>query len=99
MTRPALRLLTGLSLAAALVALPACAHGLDEKEPFGRLTVDEVEQLVAGHQGFVFDNNSKERFAKSHVAGAKWLPFNDFEASALPPDKGAKLVFYCANPH
>lgn len=45
---------------------------------------------------FIFDVNSAERFATSHVAGAANVT-TKVAADQLPPNKGAMLVFYCAN--
>ena len=68
-----------------------------EKEPFGRLTVDQVNADIAKKDAFIFDNNSKESYASGHVPGAKWVAFDKVAASDLPSDKNAKLVFYCGN--
>jgi len=75
-----------------------------EKEPFGRLTVDELEARMKAAQAgqlklAVYDNNQRERFDKSHIAGARWVSFDKIQASDLPAEKDATLVFYCANEH
>jgi hypothetical protein len=75
-----------------------------EKEAFGKLTVDELDAHLrdakAGTRKVaVFDNNQHDRFVKSHIAGAKWVAFNDIKASDLPADKDTELVFYCSNEH
>ena len=69
-------------------------------QPLKELTVDEVATRIAKKDGktFVFDNNSKERWTESHVPGAKWVDFKNVQASDLPSDKAATLVFYCAHP-
>jgi hypothetical protein len=63
------------------------------------LTVDEVAARIATNDGktFIFDNNPKDRYAKSHVPGAKWLDYDKVTASDLPADRSATLVFYCAS--
>ena len=62
------------------------------------LTVDEVEARL-GQPGFhVFDNNGEGRWKRSHVPTAKNVNPYSFEASELPPDKAATLVFYCSGP-
>jgi hypothetical protein len=105
-------------LAAACLALvasaPACSkpradHGAGEaaepgKEPFGKLTMDELETRMADAKGgkiklALFDNNQHERFMKSHLPGAHWVKFDDVKASDLPADKETNLVFYCSNEH
>ena len=62
------------------------------------LSVDEVAARL-GQPGFhVIDNNSNARWKRSHVPGAVNLNPHAFEASELPPDKAATLVFYCSGP-
>ena len=62
-------------------------------------TVDQVAAKIAAKDGktFVFDNNSKESWAKNHVPGAKWLEEDKVTAAELPADKTALLIFYCHN--
>ncbi len=60
------------------------------------LRVDEVAARL-GQPGFhVFDNNGPGRFRRSHVPGATNLNAYRFDASALPTDTSATLVFYCS---
>lgn len=64
------------------------------------LSVDQVAALLdQGAKLHVFDNNSRERYAASHLPGAIWLRYDTVEEGNLPPDKSATLVFYCANEH
>jgi len=97
-------------LALPLAAL-ACSKSAPEKssdgtsakaEAFGRLTVDEVQAKIADAKAgkgavYIFDNNGKERFDKGHVPGAKWAKPDAINASVLPADKNATLIFYCGN--
>jgi hypothetical protein len=99
--------------AALATSAAACAkarpeHGSDateaEKAAFGKLTVDELSARMSDAKAgkiklAVFDNNQHERFAKSHVPGAKWVAFDAVKASDLPADKDTELVFYCSNEH
>ncbi len=62
------------------------------------LTVDEVEARLGQPDFFVFDNNGAGRWKRSHVPSAKNLNPHMFEASDLPADKTAALVFYCSGP-
>jgi len=62
------------------------------------LTVDEVAARLGQPDFFVFDNNGAGRYKRSHVPTAKHLNPHLFEASDLPPDKTAALVFYCSGP-
>jgi rhodanese-related sulfurtransferase len=85
-------------LGLALIAGRANAGEAKDKG-YGSLTVAEVAALIAAKDADVFDNNSQDRWQKSHVPGAKWVAFNAVKASDLPQDKTRKLVFYCANTH
>jgi hypothetical protein len=62
------------------------------------LTLDEVSARIAAHDGktFVFDNNSRDRYASGHVPTARWVDHKNVTAADLPPDKAATLIFYCA---
>ena len=62
------------------------------------LTVAQVAARLGSPGFFVFDNNGAGRWRRGHVPGAKNLRAYDFEPAALPADKGATLVFYCAGP-
>lgn len=89
-------------LAALALVLAGCSRSSSSVPAPGEvktLTVDEVAALVAAHDGktFVFDNNPKDRYDRSHVPGAKWLDEENVTAADLPADKGARLVFYCAS--
>ena len=72
--------------------------GFGKPEPFGRLSVDEVETLVARGEASVFDNNGAERWKLGHVPTAKPLDSGHVEPQDLPPDPARTLVFYCAGP-
>lgn len=62
------------------------------------LTVQEVAARLGEPGFFVYDNNGKGRWARSHVPGAKNLNAHAIEAADLPDDKAATLVFYCSGP-
>lgn len=62
------------------------------------LKVEEVAARLGQPGFFVFDNNGQGRWKRSHVPGAKNLNAHLFEASELPDDKAATLVFYCSGP-
>ena len=89
------RMLLSLLVVVAAVGLVGCTKSSDLKA----LTVDQVAARVAANDGktFIYDNNPKDRFAKSHVPGAKWLDYDNVTAADLPADKTATLVFYCAS--
>jgi hypothetical protein len=75
------------------LAMPAAS------EEFGSLTVQQVSARLKEKNFFVFDNNAPSRFQKGHVPGSKWLNPYAVNATDLPADKSATLVFYCANEH
>lgn len=99
--------------AAALLPSVGCSTGAGDggakagesaQEPFGRMTIDELEAKMADAKAgksalFIIDNNHKEDFDKGHIPGAKWVEYDKVQASDLPQDKEATLVFYCANEH
>jgi hypothetical protein len=62
------------------------------------LSVQEVSARLGQPGFFVFDNNGQSRWKRSHVPGAKNLNAHLYEASELPEDKSATLVFYCSGP-
>jgi hypothetical protein len=91
-----------LFLLASFVAVAAlgCAKDSEATPKAGELktlTVDQVAAKIAAKDGktFVFDNNPKEIWVKSHVPGAKWLEEDKVTAAELPADKTALLIFYC----
>jgi rhodanese-related sulfurtransferase len=62
------------------------------------LSVAEVASRLGQADFFVFDNNGRGRYHRGHVPGAKHLNAYNYEASELPPNKAATLVFYCSGP-
>jgi len=62
------------------------------------LTVSEVAARRGQPGFFVFDNNGQGRWQRGHVPGAKNLNAHSYDASELPADKAATLVFYCSGP-
>ena len=67
-------------------------------EDIPELTVADVASRLGQPDFFVFDNNGHGRWKRSHVPGAKNLNAYDYDASELPADKQATLVFYCSGP-
>lgn len=92
------RRMLSLSLGVLLASLAstACSKNTPDVKSF---TVDEVASRIAAKDGktFLFDANGKERFAKGHLPGARWVQYDGVTAADLPADKSATLVFYCAN--
>lgn len=99
--------LIALALLAAFLP-PVVAHAEDTSgaspvaatpEPFGRLTVAEVAKKLGEKKVYVYDNNGEKMYAAGHIPGAKWLHPLEYESIALPADRSATLIFYCANEH
>jgi rhodanese-related sulfurtransferase len=59
---------------------------------------EELQRLVREGGVTTFDVNSRERWERAHVPGARHLDPAAFQASDLPADRAAPLVFYCSNP-
>ncbi|MHB8421049.1 MAG: rhodanese-like domain-containing protein [Myxococcales bacterium] len=77
-----------------------CRTALAESpEPFARLTMDEVSQLLGKPGVAIYDDNSQSVYQAGHLPGAKHLGVSEVSAETLPKDKTTELVFYCANPH
>ncbi len=68
---------------------------------FAMVTVDQVAARVEAHDPrlAVFDANGRETYDEHHVPGATWVHYDSVTADVLPADRGASLVFYCANEH
>lgn len=85
-------------LAAALPTLAAdTASKPDEKEPFKRMTVDEVAATLGNKSAHVYDGNNEKTYRKGHVPGAVNLFSRDIQPGVLPADQTAALIFYCQN--
>jgi len=66
-------------------------------EPFGRLTINQVEHRL-GHQGvYIIDGNPPAVFAEHHLSGAANLSHEKIAPGVLPADRTATLIFYCMN--
>lgn len=100
---------SAIAAAAALAVLPAAAlaaekksnkknaEAMPESEPFGHLTVDQVERRLGKPGVLVVDGNSDETYHEAHVPGARRLYSKTMTAADLPSDKDATLIFYCHN--
>jgi len=84
-------------LAAVLLALAGACVGRGAGEPFSMATVDEVERMISEPGVAIIDVNPRATFEKNHLPGARHYRSAPF-AEVLPPDKGTRLVFYCASP-
>jgi len=85
-------------LAAALPILADdTASKPDEKEPFKRMTVDEVAAALGSKAAHVYDGNNEKTYRKGHVPGAVNLYSRDIQPGVLPADQTTALIFYCQN--
>ncbi|MGE0548469.1 MAG: rhodanese-like domain-containing protein [Kofleriaceae bacterium] len=60
------------------------------------LTVADVAARLGESNFYVFDNNGPGRWRRGHVPGAVNLDAHNYDASELPADRSATLVFYCS---
>ena len=97
-------LVTAMALALCLSLAPpprANAAGKEgkrpEPEPFGRLTIGQVERRLGHPNTYVFDGNRVETYVEHHLPGAVRLYHDDITPGVLPKDKDAMLIFYCMN--
>lgn len=65
--------------------------GLDTISP------DGVHQMKKNESVTIIDVNSRRSWIKARIPGALHLAPTDYDASELPDDKEASLVFYCSN--
>jgi outer membrane murein-binding lipoprotein Lpp len=94
------------AVAIAVTTLTGCskaeksAPAATEDDKLAKLTVDEVDQLLATKSAVPVDcNGDKTRKRMGVVPGAILVSDEEqYAASELPADKTTKLVFYCANP-
>ena len=70
---------------------------MPESDPFGRLTVDQVERRLGRPNVFVFDGNSPGTYAENHLPGSVRINHNEITSTVLPQDMDATLIFYCMN--
>lgn len=98
---------SAIAATAAMACLPAIALAAEKKkkeeakmpesEPFGHLTVDQVERRLGKPGVLIVDGNSDETYHEAHVPGAKRLYSKTMTAADLPSDKDSTLIFYCHN--
>jgi len=67
-------------------------------DDIGELTIAEVAARLGQADFHMFDNNGRGRWARGHVPGAKHLNAYNYDASELPENRAATLVFYCSGP-
>lgn len=90
-------------LAAVLLSWPVALDAAEKEgkapvmDPFGQMTVDQVEHRLGQPNVYVYDGNGDETYHNNHVPGAVRLLSKNITADKLPQDKNATLIFYCAN--
>ena len=87
------------TLLAVLAVVCLSLLGCSRSPPLKELSVDEVAARIAAQDGktFLYDANSKERYAEGHLPGAKWIQYDNLQGTDLPADRASTLVFYCAS--
>ena len=68
-----------------------------ETTTFPELSVEEAAELIAQGRAIVIDVNPRRRWASGHLPGAINLDPSEFTEADIPADKGATLIFYCAD--
>jgi hypothetical protein len=90
-------------LAVHFMAAPATITANDKEgkaptmDPFGQMTLDQVERRLGQPNVHVYDGNGDETYHNNHVPGAVRLLSKNITAEKLPADKDATLIFYCSN--
>jgi rhodanese-related sulfurtransferase len=84
-------------LRSALLLLALAPLATRGAAPFQDASIDQVERWIAAKDAVVFDVNPSEVFERNHLPGALFVSGKQW-TTALPSDKGTRLVFYCANP-
>jgi len=97
-----LRFLPVAALLAGLLAFgtpvgAAAKKEMPAPEPFGRLTINQVEHRLGQPGIYIIDGNPPEVFAEHHLSGAANLSHEKITRSVLPADRSATLIFYCMN--
>jgi rhodanese-related sulfurtransferase len=64
----------------------------------GRISPTALHDLIREKSVTVIDVNSRQSWLRAHVPGAINLDPASYGANDLPPDKEARIVFYCSNP-
>lgn len=91
-----MRSLAFTALAALALAFAGPARAKDP-EPFQIISVEEASKLVGQPGVLFFDANTRQTFDQGRVPGARFVG-HMADASPLPKEKDAKLIFYCKNP-
>jgi rhodanese-related sulfurtransferase len=92
-----------LAVASAALSLPAVAQDSAPSEAgkIRHVSVTELASWLSGYQKIVVLDANGERVRQSEgvLPGARLLSsFDAYALSELPPQKDARLVFYCVNP-
>ena len=91
---PAVALLLGQGV---MAAGKSDASKKEEKDPFTKLTVDQVQKKMAEPNVHVYDGNNDDVYKKGHLPGAVHIFSKDITEGVLPADKSTPLIFYCHN--
>lgn len=98
MTRQAAWLVLLSSLGSACACFGSPADASSSQQVIRDITPQEVLAHVTAKDAYIFDANTKEMFVEQHVPGARWIAYDGVAANALPQNRDALLIFYCAEP-
>ncbi len=76
-------------------AAPASRTTQVDADGVRRVTVEELQGMLADGRAVIYDTRAKVAYDAEHIKGAASMPFDEVErrAGELPRDK--TLVFYC----
>lgn len=83
---------------ATLAHHPEDEHASAQPSDLNQLTTEQLVALRKTSNVYIYDANSAAMYAKNHIPGAIFIPFNKVSADKLPADRHATLVFYCHSP-
>jgi len=68
----------------------------DEREPFYRINVDEMKQMIGDGESVIIDVRNPNEYQSGHVPGSTLIPVNSVfqRREELPGDK--KIIFVCS---
>ena len=75
--------------------LGACQAKVPEN--FTAISTQELSQGIKDKALHIYDNNLASVYQAGHIPTAIYMDYLEPDASQLPTDKNASLVFYCKN--
>ena len=65
------------------------------KAPIREISAEEVFRGLGGGAFTLLDANLRGQWVRGHIPGASYVGMDGVDASVLPADRNAMLVFYC----